>query len=206
MTSRARSPRSHCDVIRYSAGYAHRYGRTNVCMDTLPHLIYKDNKDSFTYKYINFCKNWLTWLKYKTSVTFLNTLYIYYQNLFFPIISKPKQSLSGTLFYSIVCLASYLHSHIHRTNIHFLPSFLWLFCSFLSLVSYKPHSTICSSIPRLSDARSQVIVNKKKILSEESDLSITTNMYWSMHVQWIVQMSHLGKCKIISANTVIKHH
>jgi len=32
---------SHCDVIRYWAGHAHRCGRTYVT-DTLPRLIYKD--------------------------------------------------------------------------------------------------------------------------------------------------------------------
>jgi len=33
--------KSHCDVIRYSAGHAHRHGRTNVT-DTVPRLIYQD--------------------------------------------------------------------------------------------------------------------------------------------------------------------
>jgi len=32
---------SHCDVIRYWAGHAHCYGRTNVHMHTLPRLIIK---------------------------------------------------------------------------------------------------------------------------------------------------------------------
>jgi len=34
---------SHYDVIRYWAGHAQRYGRTNVRMDTLPRLIRKDD-------------------------------------------------------------------------------------------------------------------------------------------------------------------
>ena len=33
---------SHCDVIHYWAGHDQCYGCTNVRMDTLPHLIYKD--------------------------------------------------------------------------------------------------------------------------------------------------------------------